>query len=59
MKLDKWVLLEVMDIVRSGLTEQKDVSDLLRNIDLVEDEPGLLTLSKKYVDSKIDAKEQN
>lgn len=34
MKLSEDVLLEIVDIVRTGLTEQKDVSDLLRDLDV-------------------------
>lgn len=34
MKLNDEVLLEIVDIVRIGLVEGKDVSDLLRDLDL-------------------------
>lgn len=36
MKLDKRALLEIVDIVREGLTEGKDISAALRELDLVE-----------------------
>lgn len=34
MKLGEDVLLEIIDIVRQGLIEGKDVSEMLRDIDL-------------------------
>lgn len=40
MKLSEEVLVEIIDIVRQGIVEGKDVSDLLRELDL---EPGLDT----------------
>ena len=34
MKLAEDVLVEIIDIVRQGLSEGKDISDLLRNMEL-------------------------
>lgn len=57
MKLGKDVLLEIVDIVRDGLLNNKDISERLRELDLVErqgailsdaDEIGKLCLSEEY-----------
>lgn len=54
MKLGDDVLVEIVDIVRTGLVEQKDISDLLRELDLeqltqMDDmSPRILTLTKEY-----------
>lgn len=57
MKLGKDVLLEIVDIVRDGLLNGKDISERLRELDLVEkqgailsetDEIGKLGLSDEY-----------
>ena len=55
MKLSENVLLEIVEIVRVGLTEEKDVSDMLRSLDLVPDKKegttvaDSLKLSDKYL----------
>lgn len=58
MKLGDDVLMEIIDIVRTGLSEGRDISDLLREMDLeqpaqVDDfSPRVLCLSKEYKDRK-------
>lgn len=42
MKLSDEVLVEIVDIVRTGLVEQKDISDLLRDLDLQVDDDQLI-----------------
>jgi len=53
MKLGKTALLEIVQIVLEGLANNTDISDKLRQLDLVEDtstqNPGLLELSSEYV----------
>lgn len=39
MKLNEDVLLEIVEAVRIGLVEGKDVSELLRDIDVATDAP--------------------
>lgn len=46
MKLDEVALLEIVEILRKGLTELVDVSDLLRNLELEETQEGKLTVKK-------------
>lgn len=48
MKLAKDVLVEIIDIVRTGLSEGKDISELLREMDLVIDLDGQVALSGDY-----------
>ena len=48
MKLANDVLVEIIDIVRKGLVEQKDISDLLRDLDLEKDQSDKLCLTDKY-----------
>lgn len=57
MKLSKEVLLEIVDIVRDGLLNNKDISENLRQLDLEEktgailteaDEIGKLVLTAEY-----------
>lgn len=48
MKLDETVLVELIDIVLHGITKMKDVSEELRELDLVVSENGNLTLSEEY-----------
>ena len=48
MKLNKDVLVEVVSIVQSGLLCQRDVSEELRQLDLVEVD-GSLSLSDDYL----------
>lgn len=51
MKLNEIVLLEIVDIVRDGITQSKDISQSLRNLDLVfcDETQSLLTLSNSYM----------
>ena len=53
MKLGKDVLLEIVDLVRKGLVENRDISEELRALDLEEsaDHRGLL-LSDAYLANK-------
>lgn len=51
MKLSDEVMLEIVDIFRQGLAEGKDVSDLLRDLDL-EFYFTKLSLSTAYKISK-------
>lgn len=43
MKLSNEALAAVVDIIRKGLTEMADVSQLLRELDLVPDRNGRLS----------------
>jgi glycerate kinase len=43
MKLSKYSLIRIVEIVRLGLTENKDISQALRDLDLVVDGEGRLT----------------
>lgn len=59
MKLGNDVLVEIVDIVRDGIANGKDVSEALRNLDLVQDvvlvdtfENQRLVLSNTYKTSK-------
>jgi len=54
MKLGTSALLEIMSIVLEGLSEGKDISDMLRGMDLVIETnenglPGTLVLSEEYI----------
>jgi hypothetical protein len=61
MKLGKTALLEIIDIVREGLLEGKDISEKLRELDLAvvhgipeveggtNPNVGTLTLSDEYI----------
>lgn len=46
MKLAPDALIAIIEILRSALVEEKDVSELLRSLDLVDDGTGKLTVSK-------------
>lgn len=48
MKFGPSVLLEIMDILRRGLVEQKDVSQMLRDVELVVDQEGNVSLDPEY-----------
>lgn len=52
MKLSETALLEIVEILRKGLEELRDVSVDLREYDLEQDKDGKLTLSKKYLAAK-------
>ncbi len=59
MKLGNDVLIEIVDIVRDGIANGKDVSEALRDLDLVQDvvltdtfENQRLVLSNTYKTSK-------
>lgn len=52
MKFDKYVLAELVSIVQSGLMQQTDISDDLRNLELYESKPGVLGLSDDYLAKK-------
>ena len=58
MKLSEEVLVEIVDIVRQGIAEGKDISDLLRAMDLEQPtqmddmSPRILALSREYKRSK-------
>lgn len=45
MKLSKHGLIRIVEIVRLGLTEGRDISQMLRELDLVADERNELTPS--------------
>lgn len=47
MKLGEDVLVEIMDILQTGLLKQVDISDLLRKLDLKTDAEKLV-LSDEY-----------
>lgn len=48
MKLAEDSLIEIVDIVREGLVEGKDISQMLRDLDLSTTIDGRLGLSKTY-----------
>lgn len=57
MKFSEMVLAEVVEILRVGLSEGKDISDLMRNIDVeVVQSPAtgldVVDLSESYLKSK-------
>jgi len=58
MKLGEDVLLEIVEIVRTGLVENRDISDMLRDIELeqptqVDDmSPRRVCLSREYKERK-------
>lgn len=51
MRLASDVLIEIMNIVQSGLLLQEDVSQALRDLDL-EEIDGELVLSEDYVNER-------
>ena len=53
MKLAEDVLLEIMSIVQTGIIEMKDVSEMLRNVDIEVSEDNKLTLTKEYKSKKV------
>lgn len=55
MKLGKDALIEIMYILQTGLLEQRDVSEMLRKLDLVQDNDNLLSLTQEYKESKKDS----
>lgn len=55
MKLGEDVLLEIMSILQRGLLEQRDVSQMLRDLDIVQGNEGKLNLTKEYKDSRKDS----
>lgn len=53
MKLGKSVLVEIVAILQVGLTEGKDISQMLRDIDLdVDLEKQVVELSEGYLKSR-------
>lgn len=46
MKLADDTLLMIVDIFRKGIVEMKDISQDLRDLDLIEDSEGKLTLRR-------------
>jgi hypothetical protein len=50
MKLANDALVAIIGVFRKGLIEGTDVSELLRNIDLVQDESGRLKLNPNHDD---------
>lgn len=50
MKLNNDALVAIISIFRKGLLENKDVSELLRNLDLVVDSENKLSLNKESDD---------
>lgn len=50
MKLANDALIAIIGAFRKGISEGTDISDLLRNIDLVPDESGKLKLSPQHDD---------
>lgn len=52
MKLSPEVLAEIIDIVREGLSEGKDISDRMRSLDLYANtERSLIELTPEWVKS--------
>jgi hypothetical protein len=60
MKLSKVALIEIVEIVREGLSEGKDISELLRQLDLAPiidicpEHDTVLCLSEAYVNARRD-----
>ncbi len=54
MKFSEKVLAEIIECVRLGLSEGKDISDLMREIDVVPsgENSDTVDLSDKYLKSK-------
>ena len=50
MKLANDALIAIITVFRKGLTEGSDVSEMLRNVDLVEDGSGKLKLNPQHED---------
>ena len=48
MKLADSVLLEIVDILRIGISEGKDISEMLRELDLEPSTDEKLELSEEY-----------
>lgn len=48
MKLGKTVLVEIVDVVQRGILEMRDVSELLRELEVVERD-GEVELSDEYL----------
>lgn len=51
MKLGTDALLRIIDVVRLGLTEGKDISQFLRELDLDVSTDNTLVLSEVYIKS--------
>lgn len=54
MKLADDALIRIIEILRQGLMEQKDISDLLRRLDLELDSSGKLAVSSKTEEWNVD-----
>ena len=54
LRLDKRALTEIVEILRSGLTEGTDISQALRDLDfsIADDREDTLRLSEEYLDRK-------
>ena len=53
MKLDKDALVEIVSIIQDGLSQMKDISQQLRDLDLEQsDDPQFLRLSDSYLELK-------
>ena len=52
MKLSSDAMLEIVDIMRRGLAEKRDVSENLRELDLEKSDDDLLRLSDTYLADK-------
>ena len=48
MKLANDALIRIIEILRQGLMEEKDVSELLRELDLEQDSSGCLRVSSSH-----------
>lgn len=60
MKLDGRALVEIVRILQDGLIMGEDVSEKLRQLDLVESHVGTLTLSQEYIQNQeFDSREKS
>ena len=50
MKLANDALVAIIGVFRKGITEGTDISNLLRNIDLIPDDSGKLRLNPQHDD---------
>lgn len=46
MKLASDALIAIIEILRVGITEGKDVSQMLRDLDLIPNESGMLAVNR-------------
>lgn len=53
MKLDERVRLEIVEILRRGLMNGEDVSQLIRDLDLTVAADGQLRLSDDYLSAQV------